>query len=45
MNTFCTRFYENETKLKVIRDIMGHADIGTAIDIYTEKTEETKKKY
>lgn len=37
MNTFCTRFYENETKLKVIRDIMGHADISTMIDICAEK--------
>ena len=43
-HTFCTRFCENETNLKVIQDIMGHADISTTMDIYAEATEETKKK-
>ena len=41
-HTFCTRFCENETNLKVIQDIMGHADISTTMDIYAEATEETK---
>lgn len=30
-HTFCTRFCENETNLKVIQDIMGHADISTML--------------
>ncbi|MBD5486248.1 MAG: phage integrase family protein [Lachnospiraceae bacterium] len=25
-HTFCTRFYENETNIKVILEIMGHAN-------------------
>ena len=40
-HTFCTCFCENETNLKVIQDIMGHADISTTMDIYAETTEET----
>lgn len=42
-HTFCTRFCENETNLKVIQDIMGHADITTTMDIYAEATAEKKK--
>lgn len=42
-HTFCTRFCENETNLKVIQDIMGHADISTTMDIYAEATAEKKK--
>lgn len=42
-HTFCTRFCENETNLKVIQDIMGHADITTTMDIYAEVTSEKKK--
>lgn len=41
-HTFCTRFCENETNLKVIQEIMGHADIQTTMDIYAEATEEKK---
>ena len=37
-HTFCTRFCENETNLKVIQEIMGHADIQTTMDIYAEAT-------
>lgn len=42
-HTFCTRFCENETNLKVIQSIMGHADISTTMDIYAEATEEKKQ--
>lgn len=42
-HTFCTRFCENETNLKVIQDIMGHADITTTMNIYAEVTEAKKK--
>ena len=37
-HTFCTRFCENETNIKVIQEIMGHADISTTMDIYNEAT-------
>lgn len=42
-HTFCTRFCENETNLKVIQEIMGHKDIQTTMDIYAEATEEKKQ--
>lgn len=38
-HTFCTRLCENESNLKVIQDIMGHANIETTMDIYAEATE------
>ncbi|MCD8214466.1 MAG: site-specific integrase [Clostridiales bacterium] len=41
-HTFCTRFCENETNLKVIQEIMGHANISTTMDIYAEATQEKK---
>ncbi len=41
-HTFCTRFCENETNLKIIQEIMGHADISTTMDIYNEATREKK---
>ena len=42
-HTFCTRLCENESNLKVIQDIMGHADIQTTMDIYAEATQEKKQ--
>lgn len=42
-HTFCTRFCENETNIKVIQEIMGHADISTTMDIYNEATMDKKK--
>lgn len=42
-HTFCTRFCENETNVKVIQSVMGHADINTTMDIYAEVTESKKK--
>lgn len=41
-HTFCTRFCENETNLKIIQEIMGHADITTTMEIYNEATKEKK---
>lgn len=41
-HTFCTRFCENETNIKVIQEIMGHADIETTMNIYAEATEQQK---
>ena len=43
-HTFCTRLCEKETNLKVIQSVMGHKDIQTTMDIYTEATEEKKQK-
>ena len=42
-HTFCTRFCENESNIKVIQEIMGHADIGTTMNVYAEATEANKK--
>ena len=42
-HTFCTRFCENETNVKVIQSVMGHASIEITMDIYAEVTEMTKK--
>ena len=41
-HTFCTRLCETGTNLKVIQEIMGHADITTTMDIYNEATQELK---
>lgn len=43
-HTFCTRICENETNLKIIQEIMGHANISTTMDVYNEATMEQKKK-
>ena len=42
-HTFCTRFCENETNIKVIQSVMGHKDIQTTYDIYAEVTDLRKK--
>lgn len=42
-HTFCTRFCENETNIKVIQEIMGHSDISTTMNIYAEVTESKKQ--
>ena len=39
-HTYCTRLCENETNIKLIQQIMGHADIRTTMDIYAEVTKE-----
>lgn len=42
-HTFCTRFCENETDLKLIQEIMGHADITTTMDVYNESNTARKQ--
>jgi integrase len=42
-HTFCARFCENETNLKVIQSVMGHVDIATTMNIYAEVSEAKKK--
>jgi len=42
-HTFCARLCEQEDNLKVIMDIMGHANIETTAEIYAEVTNNRKK--
>lgn len=42
-HTFCTRYCEVESNIKVIQEVMGHARISTTLDIYTDVTEKQKK--
>lgn len=42
-HTFCTRFCENETNLKVIQSVMGHKNIKTTMDVYAEATTAKKQ--
>ena len=42
-HTFCTRFCENETNVKVIQSVMGHKDIRTTLDIYAEISESKRQ--
>lgn len=42
-HTFCSRFCENETNIKVIQEVMGHKQIETTMDIYAEVNESKKK--
>jgi len=42
-HTFCTRFCENETNLKIIQEIMGHSNIGITMDVYAEATNSKKQ--
>ena len=37
-HTFCTRFCENESNVKLIQDIMGHQHFTTTMDVYTDAT-------
>lgn len=41
-HTFCTRLCEQESNIKAIQEIMGHADITTTMNIYAEATEGKK---
>ena len=43
-HTFATRLCESGINIKVIQDVLGHADISTTMDIYCDVTNELKKK-
>ncbi len=43
-HTFTTRLIEAGTNVKVVQEILGHADISTTLDIYADVTEDTKVK-
>ena len=42
-HTFASRFCENETNVKVIQEVMGHADVSTTMNIYAEANPEVTK--
>ena len=42
-HTFATRLCEAGVQMKVIQDVMGHADIGMTMDLYAESTMEQMK--
>jgi site-specific recombinase XerD len=35
-HTFCSRLCESDMNIKVIQEIMGHKNVETTLDIYTE---------
>lgn len=43
-HTFTTRAVEAGMNIKVLQEILGHKDISTTLDIYTDVTKDTKKK-
>ena len=42
-HTFCTRLCENEVNIKVVQEVMGHANITTTMNIYNTATSEFKR--
>ena len=43
-HTFATRLCESGINLKVIQDVLGHADVSTTMNIYIDVTNELKKR-
>lgn len=41
-HTFATRLCEAGVNMKVVQDVLGHADIGTTMNIYTDATSQLK---
>lgn len=42
-HTFASRFCENETNVKVIQEVMGHADVSTTMNIYAEVNQDVTR--
>ncbi len=42
-HTFCSRLCEEDVNIKLIQEIMGHAEFSTTMDIYTEFSKKKKK--
>lgn len=42
-HTFTTRLVEAGVNMKVVQDVLGHADFSTTMDIYTDVTKELKQ--
>lgn len=43
-HTFTTRLVEEGVNIKVIQDVLGHKDVGTTLNIYTDVTKELKQR-
>ena len=43
-HTFTTRLVEAGVNIKVVQNVLGHADFSTTMDIYTDVTKELKKR-
>ena len=43
-HTFTTRLCESGINMKVIQDVLGHADISTTMNIYADVTKDAKRK-
>lgn len=43
-HTFTTRLVEKGVNIKVVQDVLGHKDVRTTLDIYTDVTKELKQK-
>ena len=43
-HTFTTRLVEVGVNIKVVQNVLGHADFSTTMDIYTDVTKELKKR-
>jgi len=42
-HTFCSRLCEQDVNVKLIQEVMGHADVSTTFDIYAEFSAKKKK--
>lgn len=42
-HTFASRFCENKTNVKVIQEVMGHADVSTTMNIFAEVNQEVTR--
>ena len=42
-HTFCSRLCEQDVNVKLIQEVMGHADVSTTFDIYAEFSTKKKK--
>ncbi len=43
-HTFTTRLVEEGVNIKVVQDVLGHKDVKTTLDIYTDVTQELKQR-
>ena len=43
-HTFTTRLVEAGVNIKVVQNVLGHADFSTTMDIYTDVTQELRKR-
>ncbi len=43
-HTFTTRLIEQSVNIKVVQDVLGHKDVGTTLNIYTDVTKELRQK-